>query len=126
MAQPSRASRRKVSNSRSTSCGVRTEVGSSMISSLGFCSSQRLEQREVLEHHADAEATRVVRILDVDRLALPTDLALIGLQDAVDDLDEGALAGTVLAQQGMDLAGQDGQVDAIIRQGPRKLLHDAR
>ena len=41
MEQPSAASRRNVSNSFSTACGVSTEVGSSMISSFGFCSRQR-------------------------------------------------------------------------------------
>ena len=41
MEQLSAASRRKVSNSFSTACGVSTEVGSSMISSFGFCSRQR-------------------------------------------------------------------------------------
>ena len=39
--QPSAASRRRVTNSRPTSCGVSTEVGSSMISSRGDCSRQR-------------------------------------------------------------------------------------
>ena len=41
MLQPSAASRRRVSNSFSTACGVSTEVGSSMISSFGLCSRQR-------------------------------------------------------------------------------------
>ena len=38
---PSAASRRSVSKSVSTACGVSTEVGSSMISSRGDCSRQR-------------------------------------------------------------------------------------
>ena len=42
MATPSEASLRSVPNSFSTACGVSTEVGSSMISSCGFCSRQRM------------------------------------------------------------------------------------
>ena len=49
----------------------------------------RLEQREVLEHHADAEAARGARIGDADRRAVEDDLALVGREDAVDHLDQG-------------------------------------
>ena len=64
-------------------------------------------------------------ILHDDRLALPADLALVGLQHAIDDLDQGALAGAVLAEQRVDLAGQDGEVDAVVGEAARKLLDDA-
>ena len=33
---------------------------------------QRLEQREVLEHHADAEPARRARVVDADRLRRPS------------------------------------------------------
>ena len=66
--------------------------------------AQRLEQREVLEHHADAEMAGGGRVGDGDRLALPADLALGRLQGAVDDLDQGRLAGAVLAEQRVDFA----------------------
>ena len=66
-----------------------------------------------------------LRVLHDDGLALPADLAGIGLQHAVDDLDQRALAGAVLAEQRVDLAGQDSQVDAIVGEAARKLLHDA-
>src|SRR5688572_23283738 len=79
----------------------------------------------MLEYHADAEPARMVRVLHDDRLALPADLAGVGLQHAIDDLDQGALAGAVLAEQGMDLTRQHRQVDAIVGQTTGKLLHDA-
>ncbi len=41
MLRPSAASRRSVSNSFSTACGVSTDVGSSMMTSCGSCSRQR-------------------------------------------------------------------------------------
>ena len=49
-------------------------------------------------------AARGVRVGDRDRLALPADLALVGVQHAVDDLDQRRLAGAVLAEQRVDLA----------------------
>ena len=41
-----------------------------------------------------------------DRLAVPADLARVGLQQAVDDLDQRRFAGAVLAEQRMDLRRQ--------------------
>ncbi len=179
--QPSDASRRSVTNSFCTSVGVSTEVGSSMISSFGFCSRQRtismrwrsptdrscttrsgssgrpysveirrmrsrsptrslrraeaegdvlghrqrFEQREMLEHHADAQALRMARVLDRDLLAFPDDLAGIGLDHAVDDLDQRALAGAVLAQQRVDLVALDRQRNLIVGQAAGILLGHA-
>ena len=40
----------------------------------------------------------------LDRLAVPEDLAGIGLHDAVDHLDQRRLAGAVLAEQRVDFA----------------------
>ena len=56
---------------------------------------------------------------------LPADLAGIGMQHAIDDLDQRALAGTVLAEQGMDLAGQDLEIDAVVGEAAREALDDA-
>ena len=74
----------------------------------------RLEQREMLEHHADAEAARLLRAGDRDLAAVPADRARIGLEHAVDDLDQRALAGAVLAEQGMDLARQHRKPDVVV------------
>ena len=47
----------------------------------------------------------------VTALAAPDDLAGVGPHDAVDDLDQRALAGAVFAEQRVDLVASDGQID---------------
>ena len=66
-----------------------------------------VEQREMLEHHADAETAGGVGIGEGDGLAVPYDLALVGVEHAVDDLDQRALAGAVLAEQRVDFSRLD-------------------
>ena len=53
------------------------------------------------------------------------DLALVGLVRAGEDLDQRGLAGAVLAEQAVHLAGADLEVDAVERSGAGELLHDA-
>ena len=86
---------------------------------------QRLEQREMLEHHADAEPARRGGVGDRDRLALPADLAGGRLQRAVEDLDQRRLAGAVLAEERVDLAGLDGEVDVVVGAERGEVLGDA-
>ena len=47
----------------------------------------------------------------VDRLAVDADRPGVGAQHAGEDLDERRLAGAVGAEQGVDLAGRDREVD---------------
>ena len=86
---------------------------------------QRLEQREVLEHHADAELARLRRVGHRHRPAVPEDRAGVGLADAVDDLHQRRLAGAVLAQHRVDLAGLHAEVDAVVGDDRRIDLGDA-
>ena len=86
---------------------------------------QRLEQGKMLEHHADAQTPGGVRARDPDRLALPPDFAGIGLQHAIDDLHQRALAGAVLAQKRMDLARQDSEIYAVIGEAAGESFRDA-
>ena len=86
---------------------------------------QRLEQREMLEHHADAQALRVAGVLDGDLLAFPDDLAFVGLDHAVDDLHQRAFAGAVFAQQRVDLVALDGERDVVVGQAAGILLGHA-
>ena len=79
----------------------------------------------MLEHHRDAERPCRDRIRDAHRLALPLDLARIGLHGAVDDLHERALAGAVLAQHRMDLALGQLEADAVERDHRGVALDDA-
>ena len=90
-----------------------------------FGDRQRLEQREVLEHHADAQALRMAGVLDGDLLALPDDLALVGLDHAVDDFHQRALAGAVFAQQRMDLIALDRQRNVVVGEAAGILLGHA-
>lgn len=86
--------------------------------------AERLEQGEMLEHHADPQRPGASRVAHLHRLALPADLAGIGTGHAVDDLHQRALAGAVLTEQGVDLAGVDAQVDAVVGQATRIALAD--
>ena len=79
-----------------------------------FGDGQRLEQREMLEHHRDAEASRPRRIRDDDGLAVPADGPRVGTHDAVDDLHQRRFPRAVLAQHGVNLAWRDGEVDRIV------------
>ena len=56
-------------------------------------------EREVLVDRLDAEAARVLRRVDVDRLALEEDLPAVGRVDADERLDQRALAGAVVADR---------------------------
>src|ERR1700722_9592371 len=85
----------------------------------------RLEQREVLEHHADAKAASCTRIGDPGGRPVEDDLALVGREDAVDHLDQGRFSRAVLAEQGVNLARPHAQVDVVIRADTRKGLADA-
>ena len=76
---------------------------------------QRLEQRKVLEHHADAELLGNARAADLHRLAVPAYLAGIGFERAEQHFDQRGLAGAVLAEQRVDLALADRQVDRVAR-----------
>ena len=89
-----------------------------------FGDGQRLEQREMLKHHADAETAGMRRALHRHALAAPDDLAGVRPHDAVDDLDQRALAGAVFAEQRVNLVARHGQIDAVVGETPRKLLGD--
>ena len=60
-----------------------------------------------------------------DRLALPFERAARRLQQAIDHLDQGGLAGTVLAEQRVHLGRPDFQVDAVVRDEVAIELGDA-
>ena len=59
------------------------------------------------------------------RLALPEDLALVGRVRPGQHLDQGGLAGAVLAEQAVHLAGADVEVDAVERAHAGENLDDA-
>ena len=72
-------------------------------------------QVELLVDRRDAQGLGILGPPDVHRLPFEEDLAFILGVRAGQDLDQGRLAGPVLAQQGMDLAFPDGEADAFQR-----------
>ena len=87
--------------------------------------AQGLEQREVLEHHAYAQAAGVGRVGDLYFVTFPQHLSGARVRDAVDDLHERGFAGAVLAQDGADLARAHRQVNAVVGDHGRIDLADA-
>ena len=61
-------------------------------------------EHEVLVHHPDAGRDGVLRRVELGLLAVEQDLALVRLQQPVQDVHQGRLAGAVLAEQGVHLA----------------------
>jgi hypothetical protein len=71
------------------------------------------EQLDVLEGAGDAERGDPVGPHAHDRLALPADVALLGLVHLVDAVEDGRLPGAVGADDGEQLAGVDGEADVV-------------
>ena len=69
-----------------------------------FGDRQVREDHRLLVDGSDAEALRILRGGDADRRAVDEDLAAVLALDAGHDLDQGRLAGAILAQQRVDLA----------------------
>ena len=70
---------------------------------------------EVLVDGRDAVVERLPRRAEVHLLAVDLQRALVVRVQAGDDLDQGRLAGAVVAEHAGDLAGVDRQVDALER-----------
>ena len=73
-----------------------------------------VEQREVLETMPMPSARAALGLGQNDRLALPQDFALGGARRSVGDLDQRRLAGPVFAEQGVDFAARQVEVDAVV------------
>ena len=86
---------------------------------------QVVAQGEVLVDGGDPEVGGRLGAVQVDRLALPEDLARVGLPDARDRLDQGGLARAVVADERGHLARGDGQVDVAERPDGAEVLADA-
>ncbi|VXB91015.1 hypothetical protein CITRIK5_70212 [Citricoccus sp. K5] len=76
---------------------------------------QPADHVELLVHRGDAEVQRCGGALELDGTALPEDLALIRSMYAGERLDEGGLAGPVLAHDAVDLSGTHVEVDSLER-----------
>ena len=86
---------------------------------------ERLDQHEVLVDHADAGRDRVLGALDPAFPAGDADAAAIGLIEAVEDVHQGRFAGAILADDAVNRAGRDTQVDALVGVDRPEMLVDA-
>jgi len=90
-----------------------------------------LEHRELgdeaglLVHGADASLASLLGRESIDPLAQDRDLTGVGHLGSGPDLDEGRLAGAVLAHEGVDLAGEDLERNVVERNDPAVALVDA-
>ena len=85
----------------------------------------RRNEREVLMDHADPGGDRVAWRAEVDGTAVDADGALVGPVQAGEDVHQRALAGPVLAEQRVDLARSQVEVDVIVGEDAREPLDDA-
>ena len=73
---------------------------------------------QVLKDHPEPQIARHQRRGHRDHLAVERDLAAVGLVHAVEHLHQRALAGAVLAEKRMDLAGAHAELDGVV--GPQR------
>ena len=78
----------------------------------------------MLVHHTDAERDGLLRVIDGNFLSVDEDLSGSRPVHAVQYVHERRLAGTILAEDRVDLALVHGQVDVVIRSEVSELLHD--
>ncbi len=86
---------------------------------------QRIEQREMLEHHADAARAGIERLARLIATTIDVHGALVGLQHAIDHLDQRRLAGAVFSEQCVDRAAGHVERDVIDGFHARKRLRQA-
>ena len=85
-----------------------------------------LHEREVLRDHAYAGGDGVPWRADAHRAPVDADRAGIGTREPVEDAHERRLAGPVLAEQGVDLAARQREVDVIVGDEVAEALADAQ
>jgi hypothetical protein len=79
----------------------------------------------MLMHHRDTRVDGIARRVELDRLSEQGDLTLVRPVEAGEDVRERRLAGAVLAQQRVDLAGRGLEVDVLVRDDRGESLRDA-
>ena len=87
--------------------------------------AERRHQHEMLMHHADAVADRLARGADPDRLAVDADFAGVGFVEAVENRHQRRFAGAVLADDAVDDAALDDEIDVIVGVNRAEALVDA-
>ena len=82
-------------------------------------------QHEMLVDHADPARDRIGRAADRDGAPVERDLTFVGRGQPVQDVHQGRLPGAVLAEERVDLAGPDLEVDPIVCDDAGISLRDA-
>ena len=85
---------------------------------------QIVREIQFLVYEDHAQTSRGRDRVHLDGRSIHEDLSRVGGFLARQDLDQGALAGSVFAHQGQDLAGVDLEVRTVQGQGPRKSFAD--
>ncbi len=85
----------------------------------------RGDQHKVLVHHADARLDGIARGAQIDGLTVDPNRALFGPVEAGQHVHQRALAGAILAQQGVDLAGAHVEIDVVVGHDARESFGDA-
>ena len=86
---------------------------------------QPVDQVQLLVDGGDTEPEGGLRVGQPDLFAAPADLPLVRLVCTGQHLDQGGLAGTVLAQQTVHLSRGDIEIDAVQRADTGEALDDA-
>jgi hypothetical protein len=76
-------------------------------------------------NHRDADGVCVARLLEVDGLALPADIAAVSAVHAGDDFHHRGLAGAVLADERVNLSRIGAQVASFEGLNAAEILADA-
>ena len=82
------------------------------------------DEHEVLVHHPEPGCDRVLGGAERHDFAVHADLPLVGLVEPVQDVHERRLPRAVLAEQGVDFAIPELEVDVVVREDARELLDD--
>ena len=86
---------------------------------------ERRNEPEVLVHHADPRVERVARGVEMHELAVELDLPLVRAVEAREDVRERRLAGAVLSEQRVHLAGAGLERHIVVRDDAREPLADS-
>ena len=84
-----------------------------------------VENVELLMDEGDAEAHRIVDVLDLDGFVGKDDFSGVGLVDAAEDFHQGRLASAVFAAQADDFGLADIEIDIIERDDARESFGDS-
>jgi hypothetical protein len=85
---------------------------------------EAVDETEMLVHHPDATVDRGTGGANRRLVAEDLDRARVGPHEPCEDVHERRLPGAVLAEERVDLARPELEVDAVVRADPRKVLDD--